>query len=78
MVYKMLGLTVEASPDGSLKVSGAFGEETGVWAEEETSRRSFADANSVRLKFTLISKNDRMETSFELGHHNILRNGSVD
>jgi hypothetical protein len=36
------------------------------------SRRSFADANPVGLKFTLISKNDRMETSFELGHHNIL------
>ena len=39
VVYKMLGLTVEALPDGSLKVSGAFGEETGVWAEEETSTR---------------------------------------
>jgi hypothetical protein len=39
VVYKVLGLTVETLPDGSLKVSGAFGEETGVWAEEETSTR---------------------------------------
>ncbi len=26
----------------------------------------------MRLKFTVISRNDRMKTSFELGHHNIL------
>jgi len=72
VVYKMLGLTVEALLDGSLKVSGAFGEETGVWAEEKTSRRSFTNATPPRLEFTLISKSDKMETSFELGHHNFL------
>ena len=39
VVYKMLGLTVEALPDGALEVSGAFGEETAVWEEKETSTR---------------------------------------
>lgn len=38
-VYSMLRLTVEALPDGSLKVSGAFGEETPVWETAGTSTR---------------------------------------
>ena len=65
-IYFMVRLCVEALPDGGLKVSGLFGEEPVIW-EEETSRRSFADANPPRLKFTLISKNDRIETSFKKG-----------
>jgi hypothetical protein len=53
----MLGLCVEALPDKSLRVRGAFGEENLVWEKERTSRRSFADANSPAHKtfaFTLI------------------------
>ena len=38
-VYSMLELTVEVLPDGSLKVSGAFGEETPVWETAGTSTR---------------------------------------
>ena len=38
-VYSMLGLCVEALPDGGLKVSGAFGEETPVWENVRTSTR---------------------------------------
>jgi hypothetical protein len=68
----MLGLCVEALPGGGLKVSGLFGEEPAVWEEEETSRRSVDNANPTQLQFTLISKDGRMETSFELSHHNIL------
>jgi hypothetical protein len=39
VVYKMLGLTVEALLDGSLKVSGAFGEESLVCQNDATSTR---------------------------------------
>jgi chromosome segregation ATPase len=38
-VYSMLGLRVEALPDKSLRVSGAFGEENPVWEKERTSTR---------------------------------------
>ncbi len=38
-VYSILGLRVEALPDRSLKVRGAFGEEILVWAAEEMSTR---------------------------------------
>ncbi len=38
-VYVILNLTVEALADGSLKISGAFGEETPVWEDVRTSTR---------------------------------------
>jgi len=38
-VYSTLGATVETLPDGGLKVSGAFGEETPVWETVGTSTR---------------------------------------
>ncbi len=38
-VYSVLRLRVEALPDGALKVSGAFGEETLVWETVGTSTR---------------------------------------
>jgi hypothetical protein len=38
-VYSMLGLRVEALPDKSLRVWGAFGEETSVWENDRTSTR---------------------------------------
>jgi len=38
-VYVILNLTVEALPDGCLKISGAFGEETPVWEDVGTSTR---------------------------------------
>jgi DNA repair exonuclease SbcCD ATPase subunit len=38
-VYSMLGLCVEALPDKSLRVRGAFGEENLVWEKERTSTR---------------------------------------
>ena len=38
-VYVILNLTVEAFADGSLKISGAFGEETPVWEDGRTSTR---------------------------------------
>jgi DNA repair exonuclease SbcCD ATPase subunit len=38
-VYSMLGLCVEAMPDKSLRVRGAFGEENLVWEKERTSTR---------------------------------------
>jgi site-specific DNA recombinase len=38
-VYSMLGLCVEALPDKSLSVRGAFGEENLVWEKEKTSTR---------------------------------------
>ena len=38
-IYFMLGLSVEALPDGGLKVSGLFGEEPVIWEEKETSTR---------------------------------------
>ena len=44
-VYSMLGVCVEALPDKSLRVRGAFGEENPVWEKERTSRRSFTEAN---------------------------------
>ena len=72
-VYSMLELCVEALPDKSMRVRGAFGEESLVCRNDGTSRRFFTEANSMRLKFTLIVKNDRMEASFELGHHSIPR-----
>jgi hypothetical protein len=56
-VYSMLGLCVEALPDKSLRVRGAFGEENLVWEKERTSRRFFTEANPPARKtfgFTLI------------------------
>jgi hypothetical protein len=38
-VYVILNLTVEALADGSLKKSGAFGEETPLWETVGTSTR---------------------------------------
>jgi DNA repair exonuclease SbcCD ATPase subunit len=38
-VYSMLGVCVEALPDRSLRVRGAFGEENPVWEKERTSTR---------------------------------------
>jgi site-specific DNA recombinase len=38
-VYSMLGLCVEALPDKSLRIRGAFGEENLVWEKERTSTR---------------------------------------
>jgi hypothetical protein len=38
-VYVILNLTVEALADGSLKISGAFGEEIPVWEDVGTSTR---------------------------------------
>ena len=49
-VYSMLGLVVEALPDEGLKVSGAFGEETPVWENVRTSRRSSTEANPPARK----------------------------
>jgi hypothetical protein len=66
-VYVILNLTVEALADGGLKMSAAFGEEP-VWEDVGTSRRSFPDANPPRLGFTLISKDGRLETAFQLDH----------
>jgi hypothetical protein len=62
----VLGLLVEALPDEGLKVSGAFGVETPVWENVRTSRRFFAEANPTRFRFTLISKNGEVETTFGL------------
>ena len=66
----MLGLCVEALPGGGLKVSGLFGEEPAVWEEEETSRRSSADANPPLGKsfgFALILREgEPPETSFRI------------
>jgi hypothetical protein len=66
-VYSMLGLRVEALPDKSLRIRGAFGEENSVCHHDRTSRRSSSDANSTRLKFTLLSRNDQVEKTFVLG-----------
>ena len=55
-VYGILNLTVEPLADGGLQISGAFGEETSVWEDVRTSRRSFSDANPPAgraLGFTL-------------------------
>ena len=49
-VYSMLGLCVEALPDKSLRVRGAFGEENLVWEKERTSRRFFTEANPPARK----------------------------
>jgi hypothetical protein len=65
-VYVILKLTVEALADGGLKISGAFGEETPVWEDVRTSRRSFLNANLPRLGFTRISKDGRLVTTFDL------------
>jgi hypothetical protein len=56
-VYGILNFTVEPLADGGLQVSGAFGEETPVWEDVRTSRRSFSNANpsaGKALGFTLI------------------------
>jgi hypothetical protein len=53
----MLGLCVEALPDKSFRVRGAFGEENLVWEKERTLRRLFPDANPTSNKtfgFTVI------------------------
>jgi hypothetical protein len=36
---------------------------------EVTLRRSFPNANSARFNFTLISRNGKLETAFELDHN---------
>jgi len=66
-VYVILNLIVEPLADGSLKISGAFGEEP-VWETAGTSRRSFSSANPPRLGFILISKDGGLETAFHLDH----------
>ena len=71
-VYSMLGLRVEALPDKSLRIRGAFGEENSICHHDRTSRRSFPDANPAtptRLRFTLISTDDRLETAFKLDYN---------
>jgi hypothetical protein len=68
-VYGILNLTVEPLADGALQISGAFGEETSVWEDVRTSRRSFSDANPAPLGFTLIVRDGRLETVFELVHN---------
>jgi hypothetical protein len=67
-VYVVLDLTVEALADGSLKMSGAFGEETPVWEDVGTSRRFFTNANLARLEFTLICKVGGPETAFKVDY----------
>jgi hypothetical protein len=49
-VYPMLELTVEVLPDRSLKVSGAFGEETPVWETVGTSDVSPLKQTFLRVK----------------------------
>ena len=66
-VYSMLGLRVEALPDKSLRIRGAFGEENSVCHHDRTSRGSSSDANPTRLKFILLSRNDQVEKTFVLG-----------
>ncbi len=65
-MYVILKSTVEPLADGGLKMSGAFGEETPTWETVGTSRRSFSNANHVRLEFTLVSRTDELETTFDL------------
>jgi hypothetical protein len=50
MVCSMRGLCVEALPDTSLRVRGAFGEENLVWEKERTSRRFSTEANPTSNK----------------------------
>jgi hypothetical protein len=64
-VYVILDLAVQALADGSLKISGAFGEEP-VWETAGTSRRYFSNANPVRLEFTLVLRNDKAEATIDL------------
>ena len=68
-VYVILNLTVEAFAGGSLRISGAFGEETLVWEDGKMSRRSDTQANLSQLRFTLLSTDGRLEAAFELGHN---------
>jgi hypothetical protein len=67
-VYVILNLTVEALADGGLKINGAFGEEP-VWETVGTSRRFFSSANPPRLRFTLTSKEGRLDTALHLDHN---------
>jgi len=57
---------VDALPDKSLRVRGAFGEENLVCHPDRTSRRSSFEANRVRLEFTIYPKEGRPETTFAL------------
>jgi hypothetical protein len=53
----MFNPTVRALADGSLKISGAFGEETSIWEDVGTFCRSFSEAYlpaHKALGFTLI------------------------
>jgi hypothetical protein len=69
-VYSMLGLRVEALPDKSLRVRGAFGEERVVCQDDKMSRRSFPAANHSSGKtfgFALILHEGKPpETSFRI------------
>ncbi len=66
-VYVILNPTVESMADGGLQISGAFGEEP-VWEDVGTSRRLSSSANPPRLRFTLTSRDGRLETAFELSY----------
>ena len=73
-MYVILNLIVEPLADGSLKISVVFGEETSVWQDVGTSRRSSFNANPTiptRLRFTLISRDGRLETVFKLEDYNV-------
>ena len=68
-MYGILNLIVEPLADGSLKISGAFGEEP-VWETAGTSRRSSSRANPPPNKsfgFAMILREDTPpETSFRV------------
>jgi hypothetical protein len=67
-VNVMLDPTVEALADGTLKMSGAFGEETPAWEIEGTSRRFSPRADlpsSKTFGFDLVLREGApLETSF--------------
>ena len=71
-VYNTLGVTVWAArtkEDPIRKVFSALGGEE-VCRSDATSRRSFSDANPVRLGFTIMAKDGRLEMAFKLDHKN--------
>jgi hypothetical protein len=70
-VYNTLGVTVwasQAEEDPVRTVLSALGGEE-FCQEDVTSRRFVSSANPPRLRFTLISKDSRLETAFELDHN---------
>jgi hypothetical protein len=55
----MLGLRVDALPDKSLRVRGAFGEESLVCHPDRTSRRRFDSTKPTELRFrALLTEGD--------------------